>query len=410
MLQGVIQCLTAASGFLIVRALDKSEFAAYTVAAALQSIISSLTDSGVGAGVNAIGGRVWANDTKLANLLATSLRLRARMTLVGAPITVFVAYFLLRQAHVDFAKGAALIVLVTVGVWGTFAVSIFSAPLRLRSRYLAAQRIELVASMVRLGLVAALRVTSMNAISAFTATISTVALQGLVLRHRATAMLRSGGAPDPEYHDTLYRLMRRQFPTTLFLAFQSQITVFVISLFGSVDKIADVGALSRLAIVFALIGNVTNGLIVPTYARCDSVRRLVTLFGLSVSIFCAFSLVLIASSCFFPMHVLWVLGTQYSSLNNEVRWLAANASVGGLTGVLYAFVGSRGWIWHSWLIPLLTIAGEAVMLPFVDLSAVRGVLQFGFVALLPALTITAYMALRGIVASWRTGSIAPIAT
>jgi hypothetical protein len=62
-LQVLIQGVTALSGFVIVRLLDKSQYAAYTIAASLQVLLTVLSDSGIGWGLNAIGGCIWKDDS-----------------------------------------------------------------------------------------------------------------------------------------------------------------------------------------------------------------------------------------------------------------------------------------------------------------------------------------------------------
>src|SRR5262245_29832504 len=68
-----IQFVTASSGFLLVRVLNKAEFAAFTLAASLLTTLNVLTDSGIGTGLNAVGGRVWRQREQLSRLIATAL-------------------------------------------------------------------------------------------------------------------------------------------------------------------------------------------------------------------------------------------------------------------------------------------------------------------------------------------------
>src|SRR5205085_8796295 len=71
-LQTLVQAVMAVSGFLIVRTLSKSDYAAYTIAASFQTLLNSLTDCGVGTGLNAIGGRVWQDGARLNGLVGAS--------------------------------------------------------------------------------------------------------------------------------------------------------------------------------------------------------------------------------------------------------------------------------------------------------------------------------------------------
>src|SRR5690242_4420814 len=51
-LQAAIQALAALSGLLLVRVLEKPQFAAYTIATSLLTTLNVLTDCGIGTGLN----------------------------------------------------------------------------------------------------------------------------------------------------------------------------------------------------------------------------------------------------------------------------------------------------------------------------------------------------------------------
>src|SRR5438128_11717982 len=96
-IQTAVQAIMAVSGFLIIRVLSKSEYEAYTIAASFQTLLNSLTDCGIGTGLNAIGGRVWQDGARLNGLVTASLRLRGYLASVAIPITVVSAVYLLRK-------------------------------------------------------------------------------------------------------------------------------------------------------------------------------------------------------------------------------------------------------------------------------------------------------------------------
>ncbi len=154
----------AVSGFLIVRVLSKSEYAAYTIAASFQTLLNSLTDCGVGTGLNALGGRVWQDAARLNGLVAASLRLRGYLASGAIPVTVISAVYLLRKNHVSWITTVTLAVCIVATIWGTFLTTIYSTPLRLRSLYTTVQRFELLGACLRLMLIAALAFIFLNAV------------------------------------------------------------------------------------------------------------------------------------------------------------------------------------------------------------------------------------------------------
>src|SRR5881275_1891456 len=77
---------------------------------------------------------------------------------------------------------------------------------------------------------------------------------------------------------------------TRFSCLQGQITVFLISVFGHrVSSVAEVGALGRLAMIFAVLSNLLTNVFAPAFARCQEAHRLRWLYGAIIGGVIAFS-------------------------------------------------------------------------------------------------------------------------
>jgi len=66
--------------------------------------------------------------------------------------------------------------------------------------------------------------------------------------------------------------VRKQAPHSIYYCLQGQITVWLISIFGNADSVADVGALSRLAVVFSVLGALSSEIVFPAFARIQDAR------------------------------------------------------------------------------------------------------------------------------------------
>jgi len=408
-MQGMVQCIVALSGFLLVRVLDKREFAAYTIATSLQTVLNVLTDSGIGTGLNAVGGRVWRDRGALSRLVSTALEIRFKLALFAVPVGVGFSLLLFRQNEVPWLKALSLTLVIVLTLWGLFNTSVYTAPLRLHGQYLAVQKLELITALVRLTLLGALALTFINALAAVMVATVGATLQAILVRKKAAEVLDFGAPRDLAQRRDLVGLIRKQFFSTLFFAFQGQITIWLISLFGNVERVAEVGALGRLAVVFTLIGTVMSAIIVPTFARCDKLPRLLRLFWMTFAGYSVFAVVIMIASAEFPRQILWILGAKYTSLQPDLPWLVANSVLAGLSWVPYCLVSARGWIWHAWMLPLLIVLFQAALIPFLDLSTVKGVLIFGLGSAFATLLVQGYMAVRGLWKSWKAGAVAPVA-
>lgn len=408
-LQTLVQAIMALSGFLIVRVLSKPEYAAYTIAASLQTLLNALTDCGIGWGMNAVGGPIWNDSARLRGLIQIALKLRAYLAIIAVPMTLVSAIYLLRKNGVAWANTLVLTAIVVSTIWGTFLTTIYGTSLRLRALYTTAQKFDLLNACLRFLLLAAITSIFLNAITAVLITALTLTIQGLLLRRSVDKTLVTDAREEESDRKSLIGLMKKQAVATLFFAYQGQITIWIISIFGSTDKVADVGALTRLAILFSIISSVVTGLGAPTLARCTSLRQLVQLFAIELGVYCVFAASLFLLSVMFPEALLWILGGKYVSLTREVPLIVASAIIGGMITVVSTLALSRGWIWQTWAIPLLTIIVQLLSAQFLRLDTVAGVLWFGIFSSLPTALMTSYMITRGFMKSRRLGYLAPVA-
>jgi len=408
-LQTAVQAVTAVCGFLIVRTLEKPDYAAYTIAASLLTLLNALTDCGIGWGLNAVGGPIHNDSSRLRGLISIALRLRGYLAIVAVPMTVISAFYLLRKNGVAWPNTIGLTAIVVGTIFGTFLTTIYGVSLRLRALYTTVQKFDLLGSCLRLLLIVMVASFFLNAITAILITAITLTVQGILLQRTAEKILSAEPREEEADRAALLGLMKKQALATLFFAYQGQITIWVISIFGSTEKVADVGALTRLAIIFAIIGNIVTGLAAPTLARCTSLRQLVQLFLLELGGYIVFSATLLAVSLIFPEGLLWILGGKYSTLTHEVPLLVGMAIIGGMVAVVHTLALSRGWIWQTWTIPVMTFATQLTCGAFLQLDTVAGVLWFGILSLMPTLLVTSYMVSRGFWTSRRLGYLAPAA-
>ena len=407
-LQTAVQAILAVSGFLIVRVLSKSEYAAYTIAASLQTLLNALTDCGIGWGLNAVGGPIWNDSARLRGLIQVALRLRACLALVGVPLMIASAFYLLRRNEVSWTNTIALTAIVIATIWGTFLITIYGTTLRLRARYTTAQKFDLLGASIRLVLVGSLAAIFLNAVLAVLITAITATIQGILLKTKTDEILAAEPKPEESDRRALVGVMKKQALATLFFAYQGQITIWIISIFGSTEKVADVGALTRLAVLFTIIGSIVTGLAAPTLARCTSLKQLTQLFSVELGAYTLFAGALFIMSLVFPEALLWILGGKYGALTREVPLLVGLAVIGGLITVIHSLALSRGWIWQTWMVPVTTLIVQLSSAPFLRLDTVAGVLWFGIVSTLPTLVLTSYMVGRGLFTSRRLGYLAPV--
>ena len=190
--------------------------------------------------------------------------------------------------------------------------------------------------------------------------------------------------------------IRNQAANAIFFCLQGQITVFLISFFAEhAYSVAEVGALGRLAMIFAVLSNLLTNVFAPAFARCHDLHRLRWLYVGIVGSVAGFCLLVLGAAMLFPHAFLLVLGNKYAHLDRELVLMVAGAVASALTGTFWALNSSKAWIAGSWLYIPLTLATQVALIPYTDFSSVRGVLIFNLISALPNLLLNFVLSFRG---------------
>jgi hypothetical protein len=365
---------------LILRNLPKREYALYTLCNSMLSTILLLADSGLSSALMAIGGRVWHDRGKLSQLIQTAMQLRRLFSAIAIVVVVPVLLWLLRRNGATHGKAAALLVIVLVGCGLELVTRIYAVALRLKSEVRQIQNQALVAAIVKAAIVGVAVAVWFNIEIAVLAVVAGYAVQYGMLNRWQAKHLDAGAEPDPQMRREIISVVRQQSSHLIYYCLQAQLTVWLISIFGNADRVADVGALSRLAVVFSILGSLTNELVFPAFARIQvpaMLRRryLQIVFGFSV--LCGLMIAVVA---IFPDQVLSVLGGQYKHLHAEGILMAVSTVLGAIAGLTWGLNAARAWIVPPMTYILVTIALQALLVKFVDFSTVRGVLYFSILS------------------------------
>jgi O-antigen/teichoic acid export membrane protein len=394
--QVVVQAVGVASGILLVRVMDQREYAFFTLAFAMQSTMSILADTGVGIGLSSIGGRVWRDTHRFGALINTALRLRRY--LAGASIiivTPILLWMLTRNgASLGYAGLLAILVLAGFGLQLTTVVLIVVP--RLHSQINRVQLLDLLAALARLALICTAYFLFLNAAMAILATVASIAVQYILLKRWTTGSIDTSAAESREDRAEITSIIKSQAPNSIFYCLQGQVTVWLIAVFGSTQAIAEVGALGRLGIAFAVVGAVMTSIVLPGFARCQSPQQLRRLYFRIVAAFVLFGLSLLTVARIFPDQLLWILGAKYAHLRNPLLLSMCLTAFSSVITAMWSLNYTKAWIKYSWLnIPGVLIA-QVLLLSFLDISTLEGVLWLGILSLVPTLLLNAVLSYRGL--------------
>ena len=379
--QAIVQAVGLICGILIVRLLPTQEYALYTLANTMLGTMTVLADGGITSGVMSQGAKVWRDKEKLGSVLVTGLELRRKFA-IGSIIIVtpVLLYLLLRH-------GATLLsaFLITLSLIPAFLAALSDSLLeivpKLHQNIALLQKNQIAVSLGRLLL---------NTLMLFAFPFTFIAilangipriygnlrLRKIVIQHAATKQ-----AADEEVKKDILKVVRRIMPSAIYYCFISQISIWLITIFGSTTSIAQLGALGRLGMVMSFFSVLIATLFTPRFARIpEQDRKLILIRFVQIFLMIiGLSLLLAGITFFFPTQILFVLGNQYSNMIHELFLSVIGSCLGLLVGTLNSLCLSRSYV----LSPIVNIGvhvtSQIILILILPLRTTENILIFSII-------------------------------
>jgi O-antigen/teichoic acid export membrane protein len=389
--QILIQGLGFLGGLLIVRFLPSQEYALYTLANAMLTTMSLLADGGISTGVMAEGGKVWQDPQKLGSVISTGFSLRRRFAVACIFIAGPILMFLLHAHGASWATAAILFATVTANFWFCVLGSIYNVAPALHQRLAQVQRIAVIQGIARVFGLALTVIAIPTALMALVSTVATQAWASFRLRLATFQLVPPTQTEDPRVKTEVFKVVRRILPNMIYFSVSSQISIWLISICGSTEAVARLGALARLGQVFVIFSAFSTVVFVPRFARLPENKALLLkrylqtlLLALSGGMAC------VGMVALFPRAAVWILGSQYQGLAGEVVLQAICSLFWFVAGIAYSLPAARGLIVRPEVGIPLQIFGQVCLIILMNLSTVKGILFMAI--LLGAWQIVIYLA------------------
>lgn len=394
--QAVVQVLGFASGLLLVRSLTQKEYAYFTIANSMQATMSILADSGISIGLTSIGGKVWQDRQRFGELINTALRLRRYLAAIAVAVVAPLLMWLLISNGAPKPYAAIITLAVLLALNYQLLIGVLGIVPRLHSQINRVQKLDAMAAVSRLILLVAAYFIFLDAVIAIFIGIVGVLAQYVFLKRWTSDNIEPGAPINREDRATMLDTVKHQAPNAVFYCLQGQLTVWLISIFGNTQNIAEIGALGRLGMVFSIINAVMMSIVLPGFARVQSAVLLRKRYFQITGGYLLLGGGLITAAALFPDLLLWILGSKYAHLRNELLLMMTMSAVNALISTMWSLNGTKAWIQYSWLnIPATTLT-QIALLFFLDISMVRGVLLFGVFSLAPTFVLNATLTYRGL--------------
>lgn len=387
--QGAIQAANAMCGFLLVRYIAPDDFAWLTLCLSAMATINILADSGLGSAYSAIVGPMVQQKDKVVSIAQYMTGYRVKFAVLGSIAVAPVTGWLLYQKGQSLVSTLMCLSLVVLGSIISTQSVVFASTLKLRTRINELSRIEAVSAWLRLLLVCT--VLALGA-TAPTAVLTTVAAQLAMVYLLKSALpdlvsLSNTQIEESEKQRTK-QIVKSSLPLVIYSCVQGQVAIWILGLLGQNKSIADLGAVSRYALLFSLVGIPLSHFLFPAIARQpdDRIRLVVTrsCFGIIVAAIAIFSCFIV-----FERPMLWLLGDNYRNCATELRAFGFVGAIGFLTNSMWSIALSRGWVRHGWLQIPLGLLLMTITAAMVDLGTTVGAIAVSAAPTLASLIVVA---------------------
>lgn len=382
LVQLLVQALNAASGFLIIRSLEKPPYAWFTIAIGMSAALTVLSDAGISSAVTSLGGSFWHDKTKFSNLITAALQIRARLCKIAILFVTPASLWLLTKNGSSILNAILLTAAVVLPIWQISTTSILNVVNRLHSKALQLQIADAAPAIVRaLMLLVLAGVGWVTPLTALIVSSFSFLIQFSVVKRQVISLLSKTSDQDEvkDFKRKISKLLIRIYPNALFGCLQGQIAIWLITFFAGTTEVADFGALSRFAIVFILVGAPISQWLAPAFSRAGTPRQMLAVFASASGLVLTMNFSLFLAGWLFPEPFLWFLGDSYADLKSELLWIFALLGSNAIMQTLWALNMSRGWVNSASMNIPLVIITYVTGLYFVRVNTVSGVAQLGII-------------------------------
>ena len=394
--QLIVQILGFASGILIIRTLSKEEYAYFTISNSLQSSMNVLADSGISIALSGIGGKVWRDHYRFGQLINTAMSLRRYLAIIAMLVIAPILFWILNRSGASIGYTIVLVIGILIELYFYLQIGVLITILRLNMQINRIQDLALMGAGSRLILLGASFQYLSAGVSIF-ASMITSWLQSIVLTAWIKDSIDTKASINKNDQKEILKIVASQIPNSIFFCVQSQLGLWLISVFGSTQNIAEIGALSRLGVIFSLITSVMTEIVLPSFSRCQVTSIIFKRYFQVLGVYSLFSIILVGLAFVFPSQFLWILGGSYSHLQQEVVLLVISLVLQSLLSLTWSLNSSRGWVLSGWLAVSVGVITQIILLKILNISTIKGVFMLNILSVLPGFVLTFHTAYSGFI-------------
>ncbi|MBZ9731298.1 polysaccharide biosynthesis protein [Salegentibacter sp. JZCK2] len=375
--QLLIQALGFISGILIIRLLPVEEYAFYTLGNTILGTMVVLADGGIATGVTAIYGRVWKTKKEAGRVVISGLELRKKFAVISLIVGIPVLFFLLRHHNASWLLATLMVLSLIPAFLSSLSATIYEIPLLFHQEIVPLQKNHLKVNVGRLILLFATVFIFPWAFMAILAGGIAQFAGNLGLKKLAGKRINWAQDPDPLMKKEMLGFVKKLMPGAIYYCVSGQITVWLISVFGATNTIAEIGALGRLAMILTIVSSVFHTVITPRFIKLKNKKNqllkkylmiILALIFLSIGILLLFWI--------FSTQALEILGSTYEGLERELVLFLGASCLELIVGICFVLNSNKGWLVNPYINILVGISSISMGIVLFDISTLNGILLF----------------------------------
>lgn len=376
----MIQFVGLLGGILVIRLLPKEQYALYTIANTMLGTMTILADGGISQAVLAQGGRFFKDKLHLSTIARTGLILRKQFAIGSLIIALPILIYLLLQNNANWFTALLIALAVIPAFYSSLSDKIYQIPLKLHQDIPPLQKNQIAVSLGRLTLILTLAFLFPFTFVVLTADGISRIFGNLRLKKISSKYVDYSVAENKDVKREILSFVLKIMPASVYFCFYSQISIWLISFFGNSEKVAELGAISRLTLTTTVFTVMFTTLISPRFARLPQKKSLlrnrarIILFGAIILVFSIVLTVYLVSDI-----LLWFLGDEYSELNQEVVFLFLANGMSLLSSFAYSLYVSRGWMMKPYIYIPINFVTLSACIYLIDISTLVGVISINII-------------------------------
>jgi O-antigen/teichoic acid export membrane protein len=398
--QGATQGISVLAALFLVHRLSVNAYAQFSLAMGFQTVFVTLMDLGFASTIVPLVGQRKTDRTIVGKYVRSAKHWRNRTFWILSPAAIASFLIVVHRQQWSWNLQFLLLGSVLLALYSAGKVSYYAAPLilhgRLRDYYLP----QVVTGVGRLLSYIALEFTTgLSAPLAAGIGAINVSLNGVWLARKSKPLFDWPEQNDPTTNKELMQYILPAAPALIFSAFQTQITLFLITIFsGETLYIAQVAALGRIGQLFSILMTF-NVVIIEPYIAQKNRQQLLPAFSGLVLLAVLLSAPVVVVAFLWPQVFLWLIGSKYENLGSVMGWVILSACMNYVASLIWVMNRARKWVfWSGSALEVgLLIAAQLAYVVLVGVRTTSQAVMLGVAASFCYIIAHSYVAIYGFI-------------